>query len=99
MFSFKPTDREFSQKILDEANKHPKIAWAKDSDFIRFFAILCESDRFDFFMMFLVLLNTIVLSIKYPDMSSNLEDLLDNINHGFTILFLFECFIKFAAWG
>ena len=61
--------------------------------------IILFSDFFNSFYTFIVILNTILLSITYYGMSDELEFLLDEISGQFTKLFIAEFVLKLLGIG
>uniref|UniRef100_F6Q8W5 Voltage-dependent calcium channel type A subunit alpha-1 n=1 Tax=Ciona intestinalis TaxID=7719 RepID=F6Q8W5_CIOIN len=57
------------------------------------------SPVFEWIIMALIVLNTVVLMLKYNDMGETYEDGLHVLNIIFTTLFSLECFIKMFAYG
>nr|AAO83841.1 voltage-dependent non-L-type calcium channel alpha-1 subunit isoform A [Lymnaea stagnalis] len=60
---------------------------------------LVQSSKFEYFVMTLITLNTIVLMMKYDGMSDNYKDVLAKLNEGFTVLFTLECLLKIIGLG
>lgn len=60
---------------------------------------LAEHKSFEFFILVSILLNTIVLAIKWPNMSAQTSSIIEIINYIFTGIFLIEAIIKISAFG
>ncbi|CAG0883529.1 unnamed protein product [Cyprideis torosa] len=57
------------------------------------------STPFEYFIMALIVMNTILLMMKYYHQSSTLEQILRYMNTSFTSLFTVECVLKMIAFG
>ncbi|CAN0250551.1 unnamed protein product [Lampetra planeri] len=57
------------------------------------------SPPFEYFIMAMIALNTIVLMMKYHEASPEYEKILRNLNIIFTVLFFLECKLKIVAFG
>eukprot|EP00063_Salmo_salar_P011180 XP_013986015.1 PREDICTED: voltage-dependent P/Q-type calcium channel subunit alpha-1A-like [Salmo salar] len=57
------------------------------------------SPPFEYSIMGLIALNTIVLMMKYNGASDTYDKVLKNINIVFTTLFFMECILKIIAFG
>ncbi|XP_039311384.1 voltage-dependent calcium channel type A subunit alpha-1 isoform X7 [Solenopsis invicta] len=57
------------------------------------------SPRFEYFIMVLIVLNTILLMMKYHEAPAVFLDFLTIVNLVVTLLFLFECILKLVAFG
>ncbi|XP_060715817.1 calcium channel, voltage-dependent, P/Q type, alpha 1A subunit, b isoform X8 [Tachysurus vachellii] len=57
------------------------------------------SPPFEYSIMSLIALNTIVLMMKYHEASETYDKVLKNLNIVFTILFFMECILKMIAFG
>ncbi|XP_028827231.1 calcium channel, voltage-dependent, P/Q type, alpha 1A subunit, b isoform X6 [Denticeps clupeoides] len=57
------------------------------------------SPPFEYSIMALIALNTIVLMMKYNEASDTYDKVLKNLNIVFTILFFMECILKIIAFG
>merc|ERR1719412_2710863 len=60
---------------------------------------LVESTPFEYFIMTLIVLNTILLMLKFDGAPLVLRDLLSYMNFTFTMCFTFECVLKLIAFG
>lgn len=60
---------------------------------------LVVSTKFEYFVMTLIALNTIVLMMKFEGMSARYKDILKYLNMGFTIMFSIECTLKLIGCG
>ncbi|XP_062601574.1 voltage-dependent calcium channel type A subunit alpha-1-like isoform X7 [Saccostrea cucullata] len=60
---------------------------------------LVVSTKFEYFVMTLIALNTIVLMMKYDGMSNEYKTILKYLNMGFTIMFSIECTLKLIGFG
>jgi len=60
---------------------------------------LVESTPFEYFIMTLIVLNTILLMLKFDGAPLILTDLLSYMNFTFTMCFTFECILKLIAFG
>ncbi|XP_061169673.1 voltage-dependent calcium channel type A subunit alpha-1-like [Saccostrea echinata] len=60
---------------------------------------LVVSTKFEYFVMTLIALNTIVLMMKYEGMSNEYKTILKYLNMGFTIMFSVECTLKLIGFG
>ncbi|KAH9505338.1 hypothetical protein Btru_058404 [Bulinus truncatus] len=58
-----------------------------------------QSKKFDYFIMLLIALNTIVLMMKFYGQSENFKTILSYLNAGFTALFTLECILKLIGFG
>ncbi|GIY88801.1 voltage-dependent calcium channel type A subunit alpha-1 [Caerostris darwini] len=57
------------------------------------------STPFEYFIMVLIVLNTLLLMMKYHHASPLYLDILSYMNEAFTALFLCECILKLVAFG
>ncbi|KAF6205927.1 hypothetical protein GE061_020103 [Apolygus lucorum] len=57
------------------------------------------STPFEYFIMMLIVFNTLLLMMKYREAPALLEDILQIMNLVFTSLFLIECILKLIAFG
>ncbi|XP_063983724.1 voltage-dependent calcium channel type A subunit alpha-1 isoform X3 [Diachasmimorpha longicaudata] len=57
------------------------------------------STPFEYFIMILIVLNTLLLMMKYHRQSELYKSILKNMNIGFTGMFTIECILKIAAFG
>ena len=60
---------------------------------------MIESKSFNLFIISLIMLNTVVLALDHYGENPRLEEILDYINKGFTILFAAEMVIKIYGLG
>ncbi|KAK0065729.1 voltage-dependent non-L-type calcium channel alpha-1 subunit isoform A [Biomphalaria pfeifferi] len=60
---------------------------------------LVQSSKFDYVMMGLIVLNTVVLMMKYYGQSDNFKSILSYLNAGFTAVFTIECILKLIGIG
>ncbi|KAL3218382.1 hypothetical protein MRX96_031572 [Rhipicephalus microplus] len=57
------------------------------------------STPFEYFIMVLIVLNTVLLMMKFYNQSKTLKNTLHYMNAAFTALFTIECILKVAAFG
>ncbi|XP_077504522.1 calcium voltage-gated channel subunit cacophony isoform X12 [Amblyomma americanum] len=57
------------------------------------------STPFEYFIMVLIVLNTVLLMMKFYNQSKTLKNTLHYMNAAFTALFTIECVLKVAAFG
>lgn len=50
-------------------------------------------------IIFCILLNIVSMAMAYDTSPSSYDDLLTNVNYGFTAVFIFECILKIIAFG
>ncbi|XP_022239678.1 voltage-dependent calcium channel type A subunit alpha-1-like isoform X4 [Limulus polyphemus] len=60
---------------------------------------LVVSTGFEYFIMVLIVLNTLLLMMKYYKAGNLYLDILSYMNEAFTTLFLLECILKLVAFG
>uniref|UniRef100_A0A2C9JM80 Voltage-dependent calcium channel alpha-1 subunit IQ domain-containing protein n=2 Tax=Biomphalaria glabrata TaxID=6526 RepID=A0A2C9JM80_BIOGL len=60
---------------------------------------LVQSTKFEYFIMTLIALNTVVLMMKYEGQSDLYKTILTKLNEGFTALFTLECLLKIVGLG
>ncbi|RWS16656.1 Voltage-dependent calcium channel type A subunit alpha-1-like protein [Dinothrombium tinctorium] len=60
---------------------------------------LVVSTAFEYFIMVLIVLNTLLLMMKAYYQSDKVKTILQNMNIAFTALFTLECMLKIAAYG
>ncbi len=60
---------------------------------------IVESTAFEYFIMTLIVLNTILLMIKYHGAPLLLTDILSYMNLTFTFCFSVECVLKLISYG
>jgi hypothetical protein len=54
---------------------------------------------FEVAVLIAIMLNSIVLCVKWPNIDQKSEDILEKINYFFTAVFLVEAIIKLMAFG
>jgi voltage-gated sodium channel type XI alpha len=59
---------------------------------------IADHPYFDIFIIILIIINTIVLSLKWYEEPKHLEGTLEHINYGFAIVFTIEAVIKIFAF-
>uniref|UniRef100_A0A4W3GWN8 Ion transport domain-containing protein n=1 Tax=Callorhinchus milii TaxID=7868 RepID=A0A4W3GWN8_CALMI len=57
------------------------------------------SPPFEYTIMAMIALNTVVLMMKFSDQPESYDNVLKYLNIVFTILFSFECILKIIAFG
>jgi hypothetical protein len=57
------------------------------------------STGFEYFILFLITVNTLILMMKWYNQSENLKTILKYLNIAFTSLFTVECVLKIIAFG
>ncbi|XP_060526741.1 voltage-dependent calcium channel type A subunit alpha-1 isoform X5 [Cylas formicarius] len=57
------------------------------------------STPFEYFIMMLIVFNTLLLMMKFKDQTETYKDILRYLNWGFTGMFTVECFLKILAFG
>ena len=60
---------------------------------------IASSKRFEFFIMLMILLNTLVMALVHYQMSDEYEEILEYFNKLFMAIFIIEAFIKIVAHG
>ena len=60
---------------------------------------LAVHKNFEFFILVSILLNTIVLAIKWPNMSEETSGAIEIVNYVFTTIFTVEAALKLTAFG
>ena len=58
-----------------------------------------ESTGFEVFILLLIVINTIILMMKWPNQSKSITDVLKMMNIIFTGFFGIESFLKIIAYG
>jgi voltage-dependent calcium channel L type alpha-1D len=58
-----------------------------------------NSNGFEYSILFLISLNTILMGIKYHGQSQTYSSVLEYINMLFTVVYTFECILKLFAWS
>ncbi|GBM07834.1 Voltage-dependent calcium channel type A subunit alpha-1 [Araneus ventricosus] len=61
--------------------------------------VMVDSTPFEYFIMFLIVCNTLLLMMKHNDESDVFETTLKYMNMTFTSLFSLECLLKIVAFG
>ncbi|KAF8796034.1 Voltage-dependent calcium channel type A like protein [Argiope bruennichi] len=61
--------------------------------------VMVDSTPFEYFIMFLIVCNTLLLMMKYHNASNLYLDILSYLNEVFTSMFLLECVLKLVAYG
>ncbi|XP_055947185.1 voltage-dependent calcium channel type A subunit alpha-1-like [Argiope bruennichi] len=61
--------------------------------------VMVDSTPFEYFIMFLIVCNTLLLMMKHNDESDVFETTLKYMNMTFTSLFSLECLLKMVAFG
>ena len=57
-----------------------------------------DSNPFEYFIMILIVLNTVQLMMKYNQMDQSYRDILTSLNIAFTVLFCVEAILKITAY-
>jgi hypothetical protein len=57
------------------------------------------SNPFEYFILLLITLNTVILMMKWYNQPENIKNFLKYLNIAFTSLFTFECLLKILAFG
>jgi Ion transport protein. len=65
----------------------------------KFCYFLAKKKGFDYSILFLIVLNTFVLGLKFTGQSDTFSLVLDIFNHAFLVIFNIEALIKIAGWG
>ncbi len=60
---------------------------------------LANDRRFENYILFIIVLNTIVLALKFQGQPSSLGTTLEVLNNIFLAIFHLEALIKIAGWG
>jgi hypothetical protein len=60
---------------------------------------LCTHAWFDFGILIAILFNTLSLMIRYPTITDQTKNILENVNYFFTTVFILEALIKLLAFG
>ncbi|KAG9509584.1 Voltage-dependent calcium channel type A subunit alpha-1, partial [Fragariocoptes setiger] len=72
----------------------------KDKDSLKYTIWkIVQSTVFEYIIMFLIIMNTLVLMMKYNNESETYRNTLKYSNHVFTTLFALECILKIVAFG
>jgi len=67
--------------------------------FIMFNRMIAQNARFNEFVLFVIMLNTITLAIYWPTITSETENVLEILNYLFTLFFTIEMIIKLIGLG
>lgn len=59
---------------------------------------ICTDKRFDQTVMFLIMLNTLILALKWYDNPESMEEILEILNQVFAAVFLLEAVVKIFAF-
>jgi len=70
-----------------------------EGKFRQFCFSIADHDNFEVVVMAVILLNTMLLAVKYPGMSERTNDITEKINYFFTFFFCIEAIIKLFAFG
>jgi len=100
----KTNDESKTYSILaDEAMKAVKaeksFLMESGNPIVLFCNRLSLSENFGWFVLIVIMANTVVLAIEWPGMSKQLEDDLERINLGFSIFFIVEMVVKLLGLG
>ena len=88
-----------SKLVLDRTAPENEKEFGED-EFLRAYCYTLQNATwFNNSIMVIILLNAIVMSISWPGMSKDLEQYLDNLNMGFTCIFVAEMIIKHIGLG
>ena len=92
---------KFARKAIEKAKIKPLYnEWIKDKGwFVLLLNDISISSWFQGFIMFLILINTVILAIEYPGMSLKLREGLETCNVILTTLFFVEMLIKMGGLG
>ncbi len=60
---------------------------------------ICESNRFEAFVLFIIILNVILMALSYENSTETYDKVIVKLNLGFTIFFMLECVLKLTAYG
>lgn len=89
---------EMQKLILNAKPKDPFI-FAPKAKFSKFFQRIITNKFFDPIIMVAIVLNIVVMAMSYEDSSLSYQDLLDNVNLVFTVIFMLEMVLKLLALG
>merc|ERR1719193_1094943 len=71
----------------------------RNQKFIMFNRMIAQNARFNEFVLFVIMLNTITLAIYWPTITSETENVLEILNYLFTLFFTIEMIIKLIGLG
>jgi voltage-gated sodium channel type X alpha len=81
-------------------NTKPRLALIRpENKFRQIIYDIASNPKFNNFMMLIVILNTIVLGYRYSGMAKETEDIVQTVNHCFTLIFLLEAILKLIAFS
>lgn len=97
-----PVDKEKEELPHDESlgqarSLQPKMLFQTNSPWRRKLVLMINSDWFELLAMGAIVVNILVMCVDWADMDDDVENVLDKINLGFTILFAIEAAIKLLA--
>jgi hypothetical protein len=73
--------------------------WKPDSDWRRPFYYIAKSKIFNGSIMFFILVNSVILALKWYGQSQEYNAMIEKINYGLTSLFSVELLINFIGFG
>ena len=88
-----------AEKAIDTVAEEEKLIVVEGNPIVRFCNWISLSPGSNNFVTFIILLNTILLGIQWPNMDPGLKKDLERINLGFTIFFAIEMVIKLIGLG
>lgn len=90
-FAFTIIHGEEDKKVKSFNSAKPTVKDTEEKD--------KESTMFEYFILLVIVLNTVVLILKWPNMNPRVEKAVDLVNYICTSVFIFEACLKLIAVG
>ena len=94
-----PKQRDYCEVMIKSYNSYPLKSNEEvgSSKFERWSRIITESKKFDIFILWCIILNTICLALSWYGRPDKVTFVLNVLNYFFTLIYTAECVIKITA--
>ncbi|EAR94798.2 cation channel family protein (macronuclear) [Tetrahymena thermophila SB210] len=89
---------ELQRLILQSKPDYNSISLPTNK-FRKFIWNICESQKLEIFIMICIIGNIVSMALSYDTSPSSYDTILQDINLGFSIVFITECLLKLIAYG
>jgi hypothetical protein len=94
------TQRDWAEmQIFMQRRKLIRVIPEPENKIRKFCFYLSKKKDFEYFILFIILLNTVILGLKFQGQSEQFSNALDTLNNVFLGIFHLEALIKIAGWG
>jgi hypothetical protein len=82
------------QKLIVTSKPQVDVVEVPENPLRRFFYMLCRNFWFEMFILFCIVCNVLQMALAYDEASDEYNQILENINLGFTLVFIIEALTK-----